>query len=292
MLCARCQSELGVAAAVLPHAAKTPGADETERDARELLARWSSQNLLEPPLPITTAFVKPENSIETLAPKFDRHIAFDSKSSPPQVLSRTDDRRESTHSAAFIPMMQPDEQKSSGDEAIRRGGDFSIRNHDSIGEHSTKTPPNAHQQPVGTHSFPSNHDQMPHEALHSPKLRRANLTTLVGQVCAYSGVGLLTFGSVLVMWSFFGGPANYMPTGWLTAAVGQMLLFLGVVTLISSGMEQTVAEVTWRIDHLAEEVHHMGLALDDLENEHRQTRLAQQESTSGESRQDHTRKAA
>ena len=74
------------------------------------------------------------------------------------------------------------------------------------------------------------------------------------------------------MWSYFGGPAEYMPKGWLTAAVGQMLLFLGVVTLISAGMEQTVHEVSWRIDHLAEEVYHMGLALDDLEREHRRVR--------------------
>jgi len=76
-----------------------------------------------------------------------------------------------------------------------------------------------------------------------------------------------------VMWSYFGGPPTYMPTGWLTAAVGQMLLFLGVVTLISNGMDQTVAEVAWRVDHLAEEIHHMGQALDQLEKEQRQSRL-------------------
>lgn len=96
---------------------------------------------------------------------------------------------------------------------------------------------------------------------------------MAGQLCAYGGVALLTCGTVLVMWSYFGGPPTYMPTGWLTAAVGQMLLFLGVVTLISNGMDQTVAEVAWRVDHLAEEIHHMGQALDQLEKEQRQSRL-------------------
>lgn len=96
---------------------------------------------------------------------------------------------------------------------------------------------------------------------------------MAGQLCAYGGVALLTCGTVLVMWSYFGGPPSYMPSGWLTAAVGQMLLFLGVVTLISNGLDQTVAEVAWRVDHLAEEIHHMGLALDHLEQEQRQARL-------------------
>jgi len=58
----------------------------------------------------------------------------------------------------------------------------------------------------------------------------------------------------MVLSGYFGGPTNYAPTGWLVAAVGQMLLFLGVVTLVSGGMEQTVDEVSWRIDHLAEQL--------------------------------------
>lgn len=59
----------------------------------------------------------------------------------------------------------------------------------------------------------------------------------------------------MVLSGYFGGPTNYAPTGWLVAAVGQMLLFLGVVTLVSGGMEQTVDEVAWRIDALAEQIH-------------------------------------
>jgi hypothetical protein len=61
----------------------------------------------------------------------------------------------------------------------------------------------------------------------------------------------------MVLSGYFGGPTHYAPTGWLVAAVGQMLLFLGVVTLVSGGMEQTVDEVAWRIDALAEQVMHL-----------------------------------
>lgn len=61
----------------------------------------------------------------------------------------------------------------------------------------------------------------------------------------------------MVLSGYFGGPANYAPTGWLVSAVGQMLLFLGVVTLVSGGMEQTVDEVAWRIDSLAEHIVHL-----------------------------------
>ena len=80
---------------------------------------------------------------------------------------------------------------------------------------------------------------------------------MIGQLCAYGGVAVLTLGTVMVLSGYFGGPTNYAPTGWLVAAVGQMLLFLGVVTLVSGGMEQTVDEVSWRIDHLAEQIMHL-----------------------------------
>jgi hypothetical protein len=53
-----------------------------------------------------------------------------------------------------------------------------------------------------------------------------------------------------VLWGHFGGPAQYAPTGWLVATAGQMLLFLGVVTLISGGMQQTTQQVTSRVEYI------------------------------------------
>jgi len=76
--------------------------------------------------------------------------------------------------------------------------------------------------------------------------------TLVGQIFAYFGVGGLTVGTALVLMGYFGGPASYATTGWLVTTAGQMLLFLGVVTLVSGGMEQTTQEVARRIDTIGE----------------------------------------
>jgi hypothetical protein len=76
--------------------------------------------------------------------------------------------------------------------------------------------------------------------------------TLVGQIFAYVGVGGLTVGTALVLMGYFGGPASYATTGWLVTTAGQMLLFLGVVTLVSGGMEQTTQEVARRIDTIGE----------------------------------------
>jgi len=76
--------------------------------------------------------------------------------------------------------------------------------------------------------------------------------TLIGQIFAYVGVGGLTVGTSLVVLGYFAGPASYVTTGWLVTTAGQMLLFLGVITLVSGGMEQTTQEVARRIDTLGE----------------------------------------
>jgi hypothetical protein len=79
-----------------------------------------------------------------------------------------------------------------------------------------------------------------------------NWVSLAGQFLAYGGVLGLTLGTSLVLWGYFGGPAHYAPTGWLITTAGQMLLFLGVVTLVSGGMEQTTEEVSRKIDTLGD----------------------------------------
>lgn len=76
-----------------------------------------------------------------------------------------------------------------------------------------------------------------------------------GQVLAYLGVGLITIGTTLVLWAYFGKSLQheqYAPTGWLICTVGQMLLFLGVTTLISGGMQQTSHEVTRRVEYIGD----------------------------------------
>jgi len=58
----------------------------------------------------------------------------------------------------------------------------------------------------------------------------------------------------MVLVSYFGGQPQHAPTGWLITTAGQMLLFLGVVTLVSGGMEQTTQEVARQIDTLSEKI--------------------------------------
>lgn len=71
-----------------------------------------------------------------------------------------------------------------------------------------------------------------------------------GQLMAYAGVAVLTIGTALVIWGYLGGPPTYAPTGWLVATAGQMLLLLGIVTLVAGGMQQTTHEVSSRVAHL------------------------------------------
>lgn len=82
------------------------------------------------------------------------------------------------------------------------------------------------------------------------KRKPGKAESLSGQLLAYAGVLVLTVGTALVLWGQFGGPPKYAPTGWLVATAGQMLLFLGVVTLISGGMQQTTHEVTSRVEYI------------------------------------------
>jgi hypothetical protein len=88
-------------------------------------------------------------------------------------------------------------------------------------------------------------------------LKKTSWIAVFGQLLAYLGAAVLTTGAGLVLFGYLGGPAHYAPTGWFTTTVGQMLLFLGVVTLVSAGMEQTTVEVAYRIDSLGEQLDRM-----------------------------------
>jgi len=82
--------------------------------------------------------------------------------------------------------------------------------------------------------------------------RSSRWAVTLGQMLSYTGVLGLTCGTAFVIWSYFGGPAGYAPTGWIIMTAGQMMLFLGVVTLISGGMEQTTTDVRTRVEMLGD----------------------------------------
>jgi hypothetical protein len=81
---------------------------------------------------------------------------------------------------------------------------------------------------------------------------RSNMTTIIGQSLAYIGVISLLVGTSMVILGHFGGESEYTPTGWLVTTVAQMLLFLGIINLVSGGMEQHNDEVARRIHSLSE----------------------------------------
>ncbi|MDB5340816.1 MAG: hypothetical protein JWN70_6435 [Planctomycetaceae bacterium] len=88
-------------------------------------------------------------------------------------------------------------------------------------------------------------------------IKKSGWIAWFGQTLAYIGAATLTVGAGMVLVGYLGGPTHYAPTGWFTTTVGQMLLFLGVVTLVSAGMEQTTVEVAYRIDTLGEQLDRM-----------------------------------
>ena len=306
MLCARCQSELGVAASVAPKGPATPRVMETERDARELLARWSTQNLLEvtpaatsSSPPITKPSGETKSSGENSA-LLDGPSGFEGRSGFEGLAGGVKRSPMPTRSLNELPTGASEPAHQEGSEADSAEDFQDCRDHAAannaapIAERRRQRPQPTQpslqptiEKPVRASTTVSsqglephrdavaqdhNQDRVVREALHKQLNRRLGWSTFMGQVCAYGGVALLTCGSVLVVSSYYGGPPQYLPTGLLTAAVGQMILFLGVITLISSGMEQTVHEVSWRIDHLADEIFEMGEVLDDLRLEQRKGR--------------------
>lgn len=92
----------------------------------------------------------------------------------------------------------------------------------------------------------------PHFEITAP--RRSNLTSVTGQFLAYLGVLGLTIGTAMVIYGHFGGYSEYTPTGWLVTTVAQMLLFLGVINLVSGGIEQNNEDVSRRINTLGEQL--------------------------------------
>lgn len=189
-------------------------AARTLRDPRELLARWAREDALD-----TLDFGAPakRDSIEKNKPalRFDApHPVLNAPAAA--FVERTAVQRPRAPASAVIESAQPVAQE------------YVI--------HRAHAPNPPHFQPVPV----------------SLADKSSKWVTLTGQLFAYLGVAGLTVGTVLVLMGYFGGPAGYAATGWLIATAGQMLLFLGVVTLVSGGMEQTTQEVARRIDTLGE----------------------------------------
>ena len=305
MLCARCYTELGLAAGTTTQSSATPRTQEAERDARELLARWLTNSLLEVPAPVTPLkqTLKSDSSADLPAMP---GLRFDlpKTTTPAPTASFMTAAASQPAAVLTLPAAIPSESAESRPAPAKQGAPFGplpapiAKSGVATQPHPTHTHESHHAHAAAHVHQGADHQTQARNAdpsslvIHSALGHKTPISTLAGQLCAYGGVGLLTCGTVMVMWSYYGGPASYMPTGWLIAAVGQMLLFLGVIAIISGGMEQTVAEVAWRIDHLAHEVHEMALSLDDLEHAHRHRGAGHEVVAGGQSADHQTREAA
>lgn len=214
--CTRCGSELGHAAGASSRPVM-PRLADSERDARELLARWSALSVLEPLQNSTSSEIPGPPSTSTV-------------------------RTETAHTTVGGLVVGPTDNRDTVPATIR--------------DDSTPRKRRRHRRPSADNAAvvplpPAAGTAVP------PQF---SWSQLAGHLAAYGGVGLLSIGMTLVIWSYFGGPAAYAPTGWLLTTVGQMLLYLGVVTLVASGLEQTTDAVTLQLQQMGSKIERLEAA--------------------------------
>jgi len=197
LLCARCHTELALSATD-PTRPGSVRVSDAERTARDLLARWSADSIVD--------VVKP------------------SEIHPPEP-----------QTPASIPVFELPRPVS--ETSSQNGGGIEHRS-----SRRRRLPRTVAAQPL-------------------PK----TWTSTMAQCVAYGGVAGITYGAALILWSHFGGPEHYAPSGWLLATVGQMLLFLGLVTLVAGHLERYSEQLDRRFGELAER-------LDRAENHRRRKR--------------------
>jgi hypothetical protein len=256
--CATCGADLGLAQS-LPSSSKT-------REARELLKRWSEESILDSSEPVPHP--QPISSLSSV-----EEILRDSTDSPETAkieseisASELNTEVEQHTSTSALPLLRFDTSHSIKDFSEFPETQLSEKTHLDLPRDQTAAIQNVATPQVTPavrklqrHTAHENVTLTPHLDVHSAiqklqqlQQRKTHWTSLGGQLLAYCGVGLITIGTALVLWGYFGGPMHYTPTGWLVATAGQMLLFLGVIMLVSGGLEQTTDEVSRKMEQIGE----------------------------------------
>lgn len=282
--CATCAADLATSV--------TGSSAGVARDARELLARWSQSDLMDPFGPV--AALRPRGETE---PKIEPPADSGTKSAKITAKLPESPAKATDHDENTVPDPEPatasrhlrfDESPNPAtakdDDAppphvdVSRDGKSQLQKRQSDERNSGREPQNApprrHVSPPvrsarRVHRPHSVENRAPHISATASRPPRkqtdsspsGNAESILGHLIAYLGVLGLTIGGILIVWSYFGGPENYAPTGWFITTIGQMLLFLGVVTLVSKGLEQTTVEVTRRVDSLGEQLSRLEQAL-------------------------------
>ncbi|MCH9656640.1 MAG: hypothetical protein K0U86_22510 [Planctomycetes bacterium] len=245
--CAICSNDLGTTAAARI-------SDKTQ-EARELLARWSNREVLDPYGPLAKSELRPTST----SPLFDQSETHPLESMPQTFAEQ---ERTSEEPAAYQTPVEESKQENTfqTDDNVTGTAHEEL---ESVSFQETAVP-QLHAEYNNIQTLIEEDDQSP------------NWLALVGQLMAYGGVAVLTIGTTLVLWGYYGGPANYASTGWLISTAGQMLLFLGVITLVSAGMEQATTSVSRRIDSLSQRIFLFEKALlDQQESQKQQSKVSQ-----------------
>lgn len=175
-------------------------------------------------------------SLSTQRPKYRMDAAHENDRAHISRTPQPNSKPKSVEPLASVVIGQGPAQQRSG------GGGDSTR--------SSKSPAtSAHAKHAAHEDIPAPHFDVA-AASKKAKARPGRVEAIWGQLMAYAGVGILTVGTVLVLWGYFGMIEEFASTGWLLSTAGQMLLLLGIVTLVSGGMQQTTHEVTERIEYL------------------------------------------
>ena len=256
------------------------------QEARELLERWSSERVADPygpwlPKRHRTPTVDLEESISTADSAVPAATIHSGERTPPAKSSTKRFRIDAAHSG---PLPSPAHKE---DDLVSEAASAALRTQ-GVDEESAVQPtqqsvprkePSTPADSTETESADSSSSIVRIESAHelpkphfTPKpqdervttARNLNWVSLAGQGLSYLGVLALMTGTCLVILGYFRGPASYAPTGWLITMAGQMLLFLGVITMVSSGIEQTGDTVSRKLDLLGDRILRMEQAAYEL----------------------------
>lgn len=225
------------------------------KDPQELLARWASDEILDPYGPVLDKDSNPQSSsspIDYLGQITDPAVGedLDGQFAMARTLPLTTD--ELTASTPTKRPVAPEEPKSEKTPPTTELPPATIaKATPAQPQDNNPAPVSSNKKNVETNLPAARQPGLPSK----PAAKRGGGSLMVlGQILAYIGVLSLTIGSTFVLWGFFGDKPHYAPMGWLVLTAGQMLLFLGIVTIVSGGIEQTTSTVDIQFTALNEQI--------------------------------------
>ncbi len=240
--------------------------DDVPKDPKELLARWASDEILDPYGPVLGKEDHGQSGDplpEIRRSESELDLSEISSSVEGLGMARTFPLTTSELAAAHTQRANPTatdtaHEPESPATKVAPADDIAVVDVEPPPEAATDAPSESHQQEVeqepldAVNSLPTADEPKIQSA--PPQKRRGGAMMFFGQVLAFIGVFSLTVGGTLVVWGYFGDRPTYAPLGWLVLTAGQMFLFLGMVTLVSGGLEQTASLVEEKVDILSAEI--------------------------------------